>query len=195
MVSRMLAVVSLMVVLLNAAAHVATFIDGFPISQRQIWPIVVAVLVLWLAMLGTLVVGAFRERARTSGMSEEELYEKLHEYRDAIQAHPPRFCGSAPIGIVLLIVGLFLYAAGTFVVNSHDELVAAIEEGGYYERDTSHYATTMTAEEYARYQCREVRMVSPMAALFAFICFTYFAYRHAAPRLPARFFETGPPDR
>lgn len=192
MISRMLAVVSLIVFLLNAGAHVATFIDEFPISVRQTWPIFVAVLVLFFAMLGTLVAGFFREAARMSGMSEEELY----EYRDAIEAHPPRFCGSVPLRMVLLIVALFLYAAGTFVANFHDEGVAGIiGELGRYEDKTVDYASTMAADEYARYQSREVRMASAMAALFVFVCFTYFAYRHAAPRPPARFFEARPPDR
>jgi len=104
----MLAVVALIVFLLNAAAHVATFINGLPISERQTWPIHVAVLVLFFAMLGTLVGGFISEARRVKGKSEEELY----EYRDAIETHSPRFFGSVPIRMVLLVGGLAVYVVG-----------------------------------------------------------------------------------
>jgi len=190
MISRTLAVVSLIVFLLDAGAHVATFIDGLPISERQAWPILVAVLVLFLAMLGTLAAGLFRERARMKRMSEEELC----EYRDAIEAHPPRFFGSVPIGMVLLIGGLALYVVGAVVAEFYNDHVAGIRQD-WEGDDRERYLKTLTAEEVVRFESRELRMFSAMSGFFAFICFTFFTYRHVAPRPPARFFETRPPDR
>ncbi len=190
MISRTLAVVSLIVFLLDAGAHVATFIDGLPISERQAWPILVAVLVLFFAMLGTLLGGFISEARRTSGKSKEELC----EYRGAIEAHPPRFFGSVPIGMVLLIGGLALYVAGTVVAEFYNDHVAGIRQD-WEGDDRERYLRTLTAEEVVRFESRELRMFSAMSGFFAFICFTFFTYRHAAPRMPARFFKTGPPDR
>jgi len=186
----MIAVVALVVFLLNAGAHVATFIDGLPISERQAWPILVAVLVLFLAMLGTIMAGVCYELARMKRVSEEALC----EYRDAIMAHPPRFCGSVPIWTVLLIGALALYVVGTVVAEGYNDHVAGIRQD-WEGDDRERYIRTLTAQEVVRFESRELRMTSAMFGFFAFVCFTYFTYRHAAPRPPTRFFETGPPDR
>ena len=171
---RILAALSLLTFLLNAGAHVATFVDGVTLSQRDTWPLHAATLIPFFAMLGTLMAGTSREGARMARMSREELY----HLRDTLQANRPKFFGSVPAWMVALNVALFLYVAGIMLmdaINSH-RLEERHGQTGFVV-DQAALIEQLSLDERARYEISEVRSFSAVSAIFAFGSFTYFVGR------------------
>jgi hypothetical protein len=193
--TRILAILSLIVFLLNAGAHVATFIDGVQISQRHTWPFHVAALVLFFAMFGTLVRDTMSGAARMGRMSKEELCHLRDTLQQTIR---PRLFGSIPTWMVVFIVGLFLYVSGIMVAHAFTTARdgQVVTEDGQFRLvdDQGNHIRQLTAEEYARFGSGEVRIFAAGFAMLTFWSFTFFTYRRAAPRPPARFFETRPAD-
>ncbi|MDA1051403.1 MAG: hypothetical protein O3C40_13105 [Planctomycetota bacterium] len=176
MLSRILASLSLIVCLLNAAAHIATFFDGVAITQRQTRPLHVAALGLFFAMVGTLIRSTMLEAVKRSRLSKEELC----HFHDSLQTNRPRFFGSVPLWMVVLGVVLFLYCAGVMLID-------AIEFHGLAERygqseevvDTARLMKQLTPGERERFGISEVRNLSVLSASFAFWSFAFFASRQA----------------
>jgi len=72
-------------------------------------------MVLFFVMLGTLVTDMMREGSRMRRMSKEEL---LH-YAYTVEQIRPRFFGSVPTRMAVLIPAIFIYSAVTALYRHH----------------------------------------------------------------------------
>ena len=177
--ARFCGIASLVILTSSAVFHFATFIPAIPVSLRWAWPIHLAALAVFAAMVFSLV----EQQKRQPKKPATGLFAGWRAAIEQNREFQSKLLGFVPISLRVACGIAFVYA----LVNL--PLSLSFMEGGSPSAKNGHYylqshgrkIRDLTKEEYRRFRAYEVRAFTGHWMFFSIIPMTYFLKVH--PRL------------
>jgi hypothetical protein len=157
------------------------------IAMSMVWPLHVAAMAAFFAMMINLVAKQKRDRSRSKW---HWIYTGWRESASVQRRVLREIARSVPLVVRLICVAVFIYVGINFTLSLKN-----LEGGGpqarnghYYLESHGHIMRELTSEEYRRFSTYELRLFSGHWIFFALIPAVYFAwgYRLNSPREPKK---------